>query len=176
MTGEEVLPRIHIARALTSGRVPYPAAEAWRIVCPERGTLILGSDKADLRGWGAGQVPGWGPVAEAPGFYGARRGRLEGAGEWTHICANPANTANSGDALVRGTAFDLQWMGPPGSAKVVNRHWTPMGPLFKAGRLFIPGMDYLTVLDAYNGTGTSVQWKENIHEMADANRAYAHFA
>ncbi len=32
------------------------------------------------------------------------------------------------------------------------------------------------LVDAYNGTGASVQWKENIHKMADANRAYAHFA
>lgn len=31
-------------------------------------------------------------------------------------------------------------------------------------------------VDAYNGTGTSVQWKENIHKMADANKAYAHYA
>ena len=32
------------------------------------------------------------------------------------------------------------------------------------------------IIDAYNGTGASVQWKENIHKMADANRAYAHYA
>jgi small subunit ribosomal protein S7 len=32
------------------------------------------------------------------------------------------------------------------------------------------------LVDAYNGTGASVQWKENIHKMAEANRAYAHFA
>jgi len=32
------------------------------------------------------------------------------------------------------------------------------------------------IVDAYNGTGASVQWKENIHKMADANRAYAHYA
>ncbi len=32
------------------------------------------------------------------------------------------------------------------------------------------------LVDAYNGTGSSVQWKENIHKMAEANRAYAHFA
>ena len=31
-------------------------------------------------------------------------------------------------------------------------------------------------VDAYNGTGASVQWKENIHKMADANKAYAHYA
>lgn len=30
--------------------------------------------------------------------------------------------------------------------------------------------------DAYNGTGTSVAWKEQIHKMAEANKAYAHFA
>jgi small subunit ribosomal protein S7 len=32
------------------------------------------------------------------------------------------------------------------------------------------------LVDAYNGTGTSVQWKENVHKMADANKAYAHYA
>ena len=30
--------------------------------------------------------------------------------------------------------------------------------------------------DAFNGTGASVQWKENVHKMADANRAYSHYA
>ena len=32
------------------------------------------------------------------------------------------------------------------------------------------------LVDAYNGTGQSVQWKENIHKMAEANKAYAHYA
>ncbi len=32
------------------------------------------------------------------------------------------------------------------------------------------------LVDAYNGTGQSVSWKENIHKMAEANKAYAHFA
>ena len=32
------------------------------------------------------------------------------------------------------------------------------------------------LVDAYNGTGTSVAWKEQIHKMAEANKAYAHFA
>ena len=30
--------------------------------------------------------------------------------------------------------------------------------------------------DAYQGTGTSVQWKEAVHKMAEANKAYAHYA
>ena len=32
------------------------------------------------------------------------------------------------------------------------------------------------IVDAYNGTGASVSWKENVHKMADANKAYAHYA
>ena len=31
-------------------------------------------------------------------------------------------------------------------------------------------------VDAYQGQGASVSWKENIHKMADANKAYAHYA
>jgi small subunit ribosomal protein S7 len=30
--------------------------------------------------------------------------------------------------------------------------------------------------DAYNGTGASVQWKETVHKMAEANKAYSHYA
>jgi small subunit ribosomal protein S7 len=32
------------------------------------------------------------------------------------------------------------------------------------------------LVDAYNGTGASVGWKENVHKMAEANKAYAHYA
>jgi small subunit ribosomal protein S7 len=32
------------------------------------------------------------------------------------------------------------------------------------------------LIDAYKGTGASVQWKENVHKMAEANKAYAHYA
>ena len=32
------------------------------------------------------------------------------------------------------------------------------------------------LVDAHNGTGASVQWKENVHKMAEANKAYAHYA
>ncbi len=30
--------------------------------------------------------------------------------------------------------------------------------------------------DAYNGAGASVAWKESVHKMAEANRAYSHYA
>ena len=32
------------------------------------------------------------------------------------------------------------------------------------------------LVDAYNGTGSSVQWKESVHKMAEANKAYSHYA
>ncbi|TAH34921.1 MAG: 30S ribosomal protein S7 [Planctomycetota bacterium] len=32
------------------------------------------------------------------------------------------------------------------------------------------------LVDACNNTGASVQWKENVHKMAEANKAYSHFA
>jgi small subunit ribosomal protein S7 len=32
------------------------------------------------------------------------------------------------------------------------------------------------LVDAYQGTGASVSWKEQVHKMAEANKAYAHYA
>ena len=31
------------------------------------------------------------------------------------------------------------------------------------------------LVDAYNGTGASVSWKENVHKMAESNKAFAHY-
>jgi small subunit ribosomal protein S7 len=32
------------------------------------------------------------------------------------------------------------------------------------------------IIDAYNKTGTAMTTRENVHRMADANRAFSHFA
>ena len=32
------------------------------------------------------------------------------------------------------------------------------------------------LFDAFSGTGASVAWKEQVHKMAEANKAYAHYA
>lgn len=34
----------------------------------------------------------------------------------------------------------------------------------------------LEIVDAYNSTGTSVKKREDVHKMAESNRAFAHFA
>jgi small subunit ribosomal protein S7 len=42
----------------------------------------------------------------------------------------------------------------------------------------IPMADRLAaeLMDAYNGQGTAVKKREDVHKMAEANRAFAHFA
>ena len=98
-----------------------------------------------LRPWGGTLVSG---LSESQVV---RRGALDGAGEWSHMYANPANTVCSDDRLV-GSKLRLQWFGPPGPRDMVDRHHRTVPPLVKSGRLFIPGFDKLTAVDAYNGT------------------------
>ena len=74
-----------------------------------------------------------------------------GAGEWTHIYANPANTVSSDDEILT-SQFELQWLGGPGLEKHWGYHNNIAGPLFKDGRMYIPGENLLSVYDAYNGT------------------------
>ena len=80
-----------------------------------------------------------------------RRGPLEGAGEWTHLYADPANTACSGDRLVGGE-MRVQWFGPPGPNPMADRHHRAVPPVVKDGRLFVPAYNKIIAVDAYNGT------------------------
>ena len=34
----------------------------------------------------------------------------------------------------------------------------------------------MELVDACNNTGASVQWRDNVHKMAEANKAFSHFA
>ncbi len=80
-----------------------------------------------------------------------RRGPLPGVGEWSHLYGNPANTSCSGDPLVNGSMV-LQWFGRPGPQDMIDRHHRTVTPLWKGGRLFIPGNNRVIAVDAYNGT------------------------
>ncbi len=84
----------------------------------------------------------------------SRRGPLEGAGEWTHQYADPANTTCSGDALVRGPLGTL-WFDDLGQS-MVQRHGRAPAPLFHRGTLYSEGLDSLYAVDAYNG---HLRWK-----------------
>ena len=89
-----------------------------------------------------------------------RRDRLEGAGEWTHFYADPGNSACSGDSLEFGPV-DIQWFGRPGPRRMVDRHEKNMAPLYKDGRMFVTGDNYLVAVDAYNGT---ILWQRDLPE------------
>jgi small subunit ribosomal protein S7 len=53
--------------------------------------------------------------------------------------------------------------------------WVLQSIRSKSGK---PMKEFLAVeiIDAYNKTGASVSMRENVHRMAEANKAFAHFA
>lgn len=116
-------------RAVNGDRSSVDAPQLFRMLRPQTGVAVL--DGA------------------AGSFF--RRGPLDGIGEWTHMYANPANTSCSADTHVHGR-LQLQWFGEPGPQKMLNRHHRTAAPLWKNGRLFIPGNDQVFASDAYNGT------------------------
>jgi len=135
-----------VSGADIKGAVPsYHAKEVFRVLRPYGGVLVLGSAE-DLPAWAGEHIAGFDPTKPVT------RGELPGAGNWSHMYADTANTSNSDDALVKGLEYDLQWMGPPGTERIINRHMTPMGPLYMNGRMYVFGYNYVTVVDAYNGT------------------------
>ncbi len=152
---------------LLSGKLPPSAEEVFRVIRPCGGVAIFGSPKGlDTEALGQWQaIPGWKTEGDAEfvGIGMVRRGPLEGAGEWTHFYADSGNSACSNDSLPPGPV-DIQWFGRPGPRKMVDRHEKNIGPLYKDGRLFISGNNYIVTLDAYNG---SVLWE---HDLPDSIR------
>ncbi|MCA9068698.1 MAG: PQQ-binding-like beta-propeller repeat protein, partial [Planctomycetaceae bacterium] len=108
---------------------PIATEELRRVLRPNGGMLVWGS--------GLNQIE--------------KRGPLANGGEWSHMYANPANTVCSNDQHV-GSDIQLQWFGPPGPRQMLDRHLRTVAPLWKNGRMFIPGNDCLIGVDAYNGT------------------------
>ena len=93
------------------------------------------------------------------------RGGLEGAGNWTHQYADPANTNCSPDELVRGP-LGVLWF-TDNDFEMPSRHGRGPAPLCLDGRLFVEGLHSLRALDAYNG---HVIWEyplENILKAYD---------
>lgn len=78
------------------------------------------------------------------------RGKLPGAGSWSHQYGEPGNTAVSDDRRVQG-GLGVLWYGDPGPGKMVNRHDGAVGPVAANGRLFVQGENSIMAYDAYNG-------------------------
>jgi outer membrane protein assembly factor BamB len=143
--------------ALRTGKLPDSAEKIFRFLRPYGGMIALGQPSKkgkirELKKWGQKSIPGWNVKKKRKFIWGfTRRAMLEDAGEWTHTYAEPGNTACSGDKLVKGKMV-LQWFGQPGPEHMIDRHHRNVPPLFKDGRLFIPGDCIVFAVDAYNGT------------------------
>jgi outer membrane protein assembly factor BamB len=148
-------------QTLRTGKLPSSADEVFRILRPYGGIIafVLPKNKfnrKELEKWERPFLDNWklhntGEIVLAW----TKRKELEGAGEWTHIYAEPGNTACSGDEIVKGDMV-VQWFGRPGPRYMIDRHHRNVPPLFKDGRLFAPGDNVVFAVDAYNGT---IEWK-----------------
>ena len=130
------------------------ASELWRVLRPCGGTAYLAAT-------GVASVPEIGWWLRGAGLPSAEirtsetavqvvRGKLPGAGEWTHQYADAGRSGSSEDQLVK-LPLKLLWFGKPGPAKMINRHWRGPAPLSTQGRLFAIGQHSITAVDAYNG-------------------------
>jgi len=106
---------------------------------------------SDLEHWlDDATIPGW-KIKRNNGLWAViRRGPILGSGDWAQLYADTAHTACSGDQL-RGP-MALQWFGEPGPRSIIDRHHRPMSSLVKDGRIFVPALDKIICVDAYNGT------------------------
>jgi len=153
--------------ALIGSQVPGRVEEVARLIRPAGGVAYIGRPQVDTDGgavdekelarWLDGDAR-W-QVSREDGLW-ARyvRKPLAGAGQWTHIYAEPGNTACSGDELIRAP-FLVQWYGGPGPRNMIDRHHRTVPPLYCGGRLFVQGNERVFAVDAYNGT---VLWSREI--------------
>lgn len=159
--------------ALLRGELPTSAGEAFRMLKPRGGVMLIGQmPAADEQAAGArqqggpldaGRLQNWlaeaqldpqeatTEIIEQPGTWAKLvRGLLKGEGNWTHQYANAANTACGDDQRVR-CPLGVLWFGEPGPGMMPNRHVRAAGPLVMDGRLFVPGEHVLMAYDTYNG-------------------------
>jgi outer membrane protein assembly factor BamB len=115
-------------RSVLEGETAVPQGEAARLQRPYGGVYCVGRPDA---------------------LVVRTRGPLEGAGNWTHAYADPANTLCSADELVQGP-LGMLWFTDV-DQRLVQRHGRAPTPLFKDGTLFSEGRNSLAAVDAYNG-------------------------
>jgi outer membrane protein assembly factor BamB len=144
--------------ALRTGKVPGEPARIARHLKPVGGVMCFGhpsgmkSDaKKAIETWLAETKLGDQSKTEHKGnWITLTRGRLPGAGDWTHLYGNPGNIASTEDRRVHG-GLGVLWYGDPGPGQMVNRHDGAVGPLAVNGKLFVQGTDTVMAYDAYNG-------------------------
>jgi outer membrane protein assembly factor BamB len=156
---------------LVTGKFPFAAADIARHVKPCGGVVCMGATAIRPKeAWTVApealeqwvDALGLGATSRASDINGRwcilQRGKLPGAGSWTHQYAEAGNTACSDDRLVSGP-LGLLWFGEPGPAPMVNRHNAAAAPLAVNGRMFVQGEHNVMAYDSYNGT---LLWKRDI--------------
>lgn len=78
------------------------------------------------------------------------RGKLPGAGDWTHLYGDTGNSGSSGDSRVKWP-LKMLWFGKPGPGRMMQRHWRGTAPVVADGRMFVLGQHSIIATDAYNG-------------------------
>ena len=136
---------------LLTGRVPVAGEVVARHLKPCGGAICLGGTHKFDGAWRNSLGLKDQSVTELGGsFTVLARGKLPGAGSWSHQYGDAGNTACSDDQLIRG-GLGVLWYGDPGPGKMINRHDGAVGPVSTNGRMFIQGTESLMAYDAYNG-------------------------
>ena len=136
---------------LLTGRVPVAGEVVAAHLKPCGGAICLGGTHAFDDAWRNSLGLSKQSVTKtSKKFTVVERGKLPGAGSWSHQYGDAGNTACSDDQLIRG-GLGVLWFGDPGPGKMVNRHDGAVGPVSTNGRMFIQGTDSLMAYDAYNG-------------------------
>jgi outer membrane protein assembly factor BamB len=162
---------------ITDGQISRPLTDLYPCLSPHNGVIYLGQfnlnakqsqTKKTIQEW-IGKYnlsQGKSNLFEDEGqFWVHRRGKLPGAGEWTHQYALPNNASCSEDDLVRGD-LSVLWWGRPGPRPMPDRGPRNPAPVSANGRLFVQGNRTLFGLDSYNGT---ILWAKQIPTMRRAN-------
>jgi len=93
------------------------------------------------------------------------KGKLKGAGSWTHQYSNATNTVNSGDEIIKGP-LKMYWYRDV-DYQIPNRHGQGPAPLVSNGVMVVGGLHGLCGLDAYNG---HTLWKYELkNNLTDFN-------
>ena len=144
---------------IANGTCTGSAAEMFRMVRPDGGMAIIGQPpgcpnvliRSELENWLDADGLSYTISEDSNGLWAhINRGPLSGAGEWTHTWADLGNTGCSGDTRITDN-FKVLWFGGPGPRILAERHARGMTPLYKAGRLVVPGIDCVVCVDAYSG-------------------------
>ena len=105
-------------------------------------------------------------------------------GAWDEIWDTPDLTTQAGKAgvpavevrsrRVGGRTYQVPMEVRPDRRRTLALRWMINASRKRAGKTMVEKLAN-EVMDAYNGTGSTIKKREDTHRMADANKAFAHY-